>query len=188
MDSYIDITVLPDPEFSAPMLMSALFAKLHRAFVALENKHIGISFPRTSEKPRSLGNVMRLHGTHDQLAQLQSLNWMKGLCDYTDVSSLTLVPINAKFCRVQRVQVKSNVERLRRRYQKRHVGVTEADVRGILPESVEKESTLPFLRINSDSTGQRFLLFIAHSIPTEQSVPGEFNCYGMSAQATVPWF
>ena len=31
MDHYIEIRVLPDPEFSEEMLMSALVAKLHRA-------------------------------------------------------------------------------------------------------------------------------------------------------------
>lgn len=188
MDSYIDITVLPDPEFSAPMLMGALFAKLHRAFVVLGNKHIGVSFPRATEEPRELGSVLRLHGKSERLTHLQSLNWMKGLRDYTETSAVAAVPAAARFCHVKRVQVKSSAERLRRRYQKRHVGVTEADVRGIIPESVARETSLPFLRISSESTGQRFLFFIAHSAPTEQSVEGEFNCYGLSTQATVPWF
>lgn len=34
MDHYLDIRVLPDPEFSAQTLLEALFAKLHRALVA----------------------------------------------------------------------------------------------------------------------------------------------------------
>jgi CRISPR-associated endonuclease Csy4 len=31
MDHYLEIRVLPDPEFSEEMLMAALVAKLHRA-------------------------------------------------------------------------------------------------------------------------------------------------------------
>ena len=31
MDHYLEIRVLPDPEFSEEMLMAALMAKLHRA-------------------------------------------------------------------------------------------------------------------------------------------------------------
>lgn len=31
MDHYIEIRVLPDPEFTEEMLMAALMAKLHRA-------------------------------------------------------------------------------------------------------------------------------------------------------------
>ncbi len=34
MDHYLEIRVLPDPEFSSEMLMAALFAKLHRALGA----------------------------------------------------------------------------------------------------------------------------------------------------------
>ncbi|MET0043908.1 MAG: type I-F CRISPR-associated endoribonuclease Cas6/Csy4, partial [Candidatus Thiodiazotropha sp. 6PLUC3] len=30
MDHFQDLQILPDPEFSTPMLMNALFAKLHR--------------------------------------------------------------------------------------------------------------------------------------------------------------
>ena len=34
MDHYLDIRLLPDPEFPAPLLMNALFTKLHRALVS----------------------------------------------------------------------------------------------------------------------------------------------------------
>jgi CRISPR-associated endonuclease Csy4 len=34
VDHFLDIRVLPDPEFGEEMLMAALFAKLHRALGA----------------------------------------------------------------------------------------------------------------------------------------------------------
>ena len=36
MDHYVDIDVRTDPEFPAHQLMSALYAKLHRALVVSE--------------------------------------------------------------------------------------------------------------------------------------------------------
>ena len=54
MDSYIDIRVRPDPEFSMPMLMNALVSKLHRALVAINADDIGISFPGYTMAPKSL--------------------------------------------------------------------------------------------------------------------------------------
>lgn len=45
MDYFLDIRVLPDPEFSEEMLMAALFAKLHRALGARGKGDIGVSFP-----------------------------------------------------------------------------------------------------------------------------------------------
>lgn len=44
MDHYLEIRVLPDPEFSSEMLMAALFAKLHRVLGARGQGDIGVSF------------------------------------------------------------------------------------------------------------------------------------------------
>ncbi len=61
MDHYIEIRVLPDPEFSEEMLMAALMAKLHRALGQRGKGDIGVSFPAHGIKP---GAVLRLHGEH----------------------------------------------------------------------------------------------------------------------------
>lgn len=188
MDHYQDIKILPDSEFPAPMLMNALFTKLHRMLVQLNSNTIGISFPRVDEKLPRLGQILRLHGTGSRLQNLQAQNWLKGMRDHVDVAEITPVPSNAQYCRVRRVQVKSSAERLRRRYIKRHEGVTESDVLGLIPSSVEKRLELPFLQLKSESTGQLFRLFIEHQQPQTQPVAGEFNSYGLSNKATVPWF
>ena len=36
MDAFVDLTLLPDPEFPATTLMNALFSKLHRGLVGPE--------------------------------------------------------------------------------------------------------------------------------------------------------
>ena len=41
---YIDITLLPDPEFSHAHLLGALVAKLHRALVQGQTIDIGVSY------------------------------------------------------------------------------------------------------------------------------------------------
>ena len=50
---YIDITLLPDPEFSHAHLLGALVAKLHRALVQLQSASIGVSFPQYRLRPRT---------------------------------------------------------------------------------------------------------------------------------------
>ena len=82
MDHYQDIRVLPDPEFSEPQLMAALFAKLHRALAAYAQGDIGVSFPSMQRTP---GTVLRLHGSCKALTELQQSGWLKGLRDYTGV-------------------------------------------------------------------------------------------------------
>ncbi len=43
MDAYLDITLLPDPEFAPAMLMNALFGKLHRGLVGQGGNTVEIS-------------------------------------------------------------------------------------------------------------------------------------------------
>lgn len=116
---YIDITLLPDPEFSPAHLLGARVAKLHRALVQLRAEHIGISFPGYSLRPRTLGDILRLHGTETELQSLMSQAWLQGMRDHVKVTGCVSVPPDAAHCVVQRRQFKTNVERLRRRRMRR---------------------------------------------------------------------
>jgi len=188
MDHYRDFKILNDPDFPPSMLMNALFTKLHRLLVKLESIQIGISFPSVKQDKPFLGNILRLHGTLDALNELKKENWLKGMRDHLQISECKAVPTDAKYCRVRRVQVKSNAERLRRRYLKRHEGVTESDILSMIPNTVEKRLSFPFIQMKSESTGQAFRLFIEHLPAQETAVAGVFNRYGLSQEGTIPWF
>lgn len=188
MDHYLNFRLLPDPEFPAPLLMNALFSKLHRALVQIDSRTIGISFPEVQQEKPSLGRCLRLHGTADHLERLMAENWLVGMQDHLVHPQLSIVPNNVQHCRIRRVQPKSNAERLRRRYIKRHPQLTNQDVEAKLPDSIEKRIKLPFLRLKSQSNGHSFCLFLEHLPPQEQPVDGAFNTYGLSSEATIPWF
>lgn len=184
MDHYIDISVQPDPEFTASQLLSALFAKLHRALGQLAEGKIGISFP---EVGKTLGACLRLHGTAAALASLEQTSWLKGLRDYTEVSPCKPVPEDVKFRSVRRVQYKSSAERLRRRsISKGWLTAEEAEAR--IPAAVEKRSSLPYIQIKSLSNGQMFFVFVEHGPLQDTPVAGRFSSYGLSSEATIPWF
>ena len=187
MESYIDFRLSPDSEFTAPTLMNALFAKLHRAVSSLNGIQVGVSFPHHQTAPPQLGDCLRIHGDGDGLDRLMSRDWVCAMRDYLSIGKIDSVPDDALHCRVRRVQPKSSAPRLRRRYMKRH-NVTEEEAARCIPMKVEQRVKLPFLRIKSTSTGQNFRLFIEHSNPLEERVTGRFNSYGLSEQATVPWF
>ncbi|RBP82445.1 type I-F CRISPR-associated endoribonuclease Cas6/Csy4 [Marinomonas rhizomae] len=186
MDYYLDITILEDPEFTKPILMNALFSKLHRALVEVSQYDIGVSFPSVSKK--SLGDKLRIHGSQGRLEELEALSWRRGLGDFTSVTKVTQVPTTNEFCLVKRVHVQSNADRLRRRAMKRHdLTYEEAVVR--IPKDVEKQTDLPFVRIKSKSTGdQQFPLFIQQTITTSKGEVANFSKYGLSATSTLPWF
>lgn len=188
MDHYQDIQIRPDPEFPAPMLMNALFAKLHRALVQLQSNNIGVSFPKVNYGAPHLGDRLRLHGSVDALQALQGINWLSGMRDHIETQEIASIPANTQHRRIKRVQVKSSAERLRRRYIKRHAGTSAIEAAELIPDAAEKRVILPFLQLNSESTGQRYYLFIEHQPLQATPVPGEFNAHGLSHQATVPWF
>ncbi|MGB0467053.1 MAG: type I-F CRISPR-associated endoribonuclease Cas6/Csy4 [Pontibacterium sp.] len=184
MDFYIDLQVLPDPEFKETVLMNALCAKLHRALFDRRKGDIGISFPKAG---KSLGSLLRLHGQEAALTELSQTTWLRGLRDYTESTGVHPVPAGCDHYRVERVQVKSSAERLRRRSVKKG-WLSEEEARECIVDSSEKKSNLPFLQLKSQSNGQMFRLFIRHSAVVSQPLDGEFSHYGLSKNATVPRF
>ena len=187
---YIDITLLPDPEFSHAHLLGALLSKLHRALVQCESSDIGVSFPQHVNAPlgkRTLGAVLRLHGTSAALQALMAESWLKGMRDHVQVSEVAAVPAGAQHRMVQRRQFKTNADRLRRRRMARK-GETAEQAAAAIPDTVERKPHLPFAQLRSSSTGQPFCLFVEHGTLQPQAVAGSFNTYGLSLSATVPWF
>ena len=184
MDHYVEIKVLPDPEFGENLLLASMFAKLHRALVDVGQGEIGVSFPQAG---KALGDVLRLHGSVAALNRLMAVNWLKGLRDYTQASGVLPVPANAQHRIVRRVQVKSSAARLRRRSVNKG-WLSEAAAIARIPLSNEKKSDLPFLELTSNSSGHRFRLFILQTPAQSTMVAGRFSDYGLSEQATTPWF
>ncbi|HEC05893.1 MAG TPA: type I-F CRISPR-associated endoribonuclease Cas6/Csy4 [Thiolapillus brandeum] len=187
MDHYIDITLLPDPEFSPNLLMNALFAKLHRGLVETGKNRIGVSFPQHDDTRPTLGPVLRLHGKVEDLSRLMRHNWLNGMRDHVHSNEISPIPPPKGFRNVYRVQAKSNPERLRRRYMKRHQADPKAAEEAI-PDTVAEYLPLPWVTLGSHSTGQRFRLFIAHAPITGEATEGKFSHYGLSRNATIPWF
>jgi CRISPR-associated endonuclease Csy4 len=184
---YIDVTLLPDPEFSRVHLLGALMAKLHRALVMLRADDIGVSFPHYSLRPRALGGVLRLHGDEAGLTRLMAQPWLQGMRDHVKLTQATLVPLDAAHCVVQRRQFKTNVDRLRRRRMRRKAETMEQASEAI-PDGVERRPDLPYLHVRSASTGQSFCLFVDQRAMAGGAVGGTFSCYGLSQGATVPCF
>jgi CRISPR-associated endonuclease Csy4 len=188
MNRFIEIEVLPDPEFTSPLLMSALFSKLHRGLVALESGTIGVSFPDIAlERPRGLGGRLRLHGGEESLTQLMALNWLAGMQDHIKAGKLLAVPECAQHRTFFRVQAKSNPERLRRRRMKRKGEDAEVS-RQAIPDAAAEYLELPHLMLSSQSTGQRFPLFVDIGPLLNSGNEGTFTTYGLSRTTTIPWF
>jgi CRISPR-associated endonuclease Csy4 len=192
---FVDFLVLPDPEFELTHLMSALFAKLHRALFDREQQQgicdLGVSFPEHEQARIKLGPLLRLHGTETALTAFISTPWLEGMRDHLRMPlAVQLVPSSCKtYVVVRRVQANSNPERLRRRLLKRNPEMKPETARSQIPDSAAEHLRLPFVQIRSRSTGQAYRLFVQHAPANGAAVLGHFTSYGMSqAGSTVPWF
>lgn len=186
MDRYIEFRLLPDPEHAPAQLMKVLYGKLHLALAELGTGDVGVSFP-DAEKARTLGARLRLHGTAEALDRLMRINWTAGTRDYVAQSVALPVPADAKFRSLYRVQAKSNPERLRRRMMKRHNVDAKTAARQI-PDSAAETLKLPFVQLKSLSSGEHFRLFFQLGPLEQKARSGVFSAYGLSREATVPWF
>jgi len=184
---YIDLTVIPDEESSVPQLMATLYEKLHLTLVKAQTDSVGVSFPNYRRIAKMLGSVLRLHASEEMLYALMANDWLKGLRDYVNVTAITLVPADALHRTVYRKQFKTNVDRLRRRRMKRK-GETMQDAITAIPDEVARNPDLPYVWMHSLSTKQRFCLFIGMGRTQKAPSAGRFSCYGLSNEATVPWF
>lgn len=182
---YLDIQVIPDAETSAPQLLSVLYGRLHLALVDQKRDDIGVSFPRYSRNPRSLGPIVRLHSTSASLQRFMEADWLKGVRGHVRITETLSAPHKAEHRVVQRKQFKTSVDRLRRRMVRK--GETEEEARQAIPSTVERKPDLPYVHLRSDSNKQNFCLFIHVSEPQKQPLAGQFNSYGLGG-ASVPWF
>lgn len=189
MDHYVDIQVLPDPEFRETTLMNELFSKLHRALGKHGRGKIGVSFPEHFKKPervKTLGAQIRLHGGKEALEEFMQTQWITGMTDYCRVSAVRPVPPQTSFCTVRRVQAKSAYNKRKRSVAKGWLDESEAQQR--IPDSQRRMLDLPYAQLRSLSNGNIMRVYIEHSKPVQQPVTGSFSAYGLSSTATVPRF
>lgn len=186
MFGHIDVGVLPQTEVPPHQILNEIYGRLHAWLVSTRSVSVGVVFPQYRLDPIGLGSVVRLVGERTVLEACAVDSWLGPIREYVRIKSLRDVPADAEWRRLVRVQVKSNPDRLRRRYAQRH-GCSFEDAVAIIPASVAKMAALPFLSLCSGSTGQAYRLYLRLEEACEPS-NGPFNTFGLSNTATIPWF
>ena len=183
MDHYIDIRLFPDAELSASILMNALYAKFHKALCDLNSTHIGVSFPKYEI---TLGCILRLHGSENDLAKLQQQNWIGGMSGYCQISAIQPVPDVVQYRTVSRKQSNMSHAKLDRLLKRE----------SIAPEQTGQYKAKmfanglddPYIELTSGSNGHKHRRYIAFGELLDEPVAGQFDQFGLSKTATVPWF
>lgn len=188
MNYYIEIKLLHNPEIGLGFLWKKVFTQIHLALAEQGNGNIGVSFPKYGDMVFPMGDTLRLFAsTQDALSALKLGEWLSRLQDYVAVSAIQKTPDDIQeYAQFSRKQVKTGKERQARRYVKRHDMAYEEALKHY--ETMEvKVLKLPFVMLQSLSSAQEMKLFVdMNMFDTEKK--GEFNSYGLSKEATVPWF
>lgn len=192
MKHYKEVTLLPNEEIPIYYLWEKLYQQLHIALAKIKQPDnsigIGISFPGFDNKLNHLGCTFRLFAMEKQvLENLNMTNWLSRLKDYITDTEILEVPekVDSYAC-FMRTQPKSNNSRLARRMAKRK-GISYEQAISYFEGRTEQTTKLPFINMKSDSSNHKFRLFIK-MVESDELVTGEFNSYGLSKTATVPWF
>lgn len=197
MKYYIDITLLPDAEANLGFLWQKVYQQIHIALVenkiAAKQSAIAVSFPKYGNTVFPLGDKLRLLANKQvQLSQLNIEKWLSRLMDYTHIKPIKEVPLTVnQFARFKRKQFKSNLIKEAKRRAKYKGESLEVALEHF--KHYQAESSLAFINMTSlsmerdISINRNFKLFIEREILDKQE-QGVFNCYGLSKDATIPWF
>ena len=195
LNYYQEIELIEQPDVSIGVIWSKLYTQLHLALADLKNKTgvqtIGISFPEYNDPNFPLGRRLRLFAaTEKELNELAVSLWLSRLTDYVKVKDIHAVPLKRVrgYATFSRKEIKRNPEAIARRRARKDPGITyeEALRRAKLQE--REICLLPFVSLNSLTSGQRFKLFIDRKEETGPRESLEFSSYGLSNNTAVPIF
>ena len=183
MNKYIDIILQPDAEMRLNWLTNAIYTKLHKALFDNRSTTIGISFPNYKV---TLGNVLRLHGNEPDLSNLMNKNWLGGMSGYCHVSDIQAVPDSVQHRTVSRVQTNMSQSKLRRLIKRG--SISEEEAKNYKARMFSQGLDNPYIELQSSSNGHKHRRYIQFGESKETPVAGEFDQFGLSKTATVPWF
>ena len=183
MEHFIEIKIKPDAEMRENVLLNKVYAKFHKRLFDLKSSEIGISFPEYSLK---LGTTIRLHGNEKHLQEFQSDNWLGGLKGYCDTSEIQTIPDKVKHRIISRKQANMTSAKLRRLIKRGNIEQNE--IKNYKAEMFKKGIDNPFLELESSSNGHMHRRYIQFGEIKNVSSAGQFDCFGLSNTATVPWF
>jgi len=183
MEHYVDIRILPDAEMRENVLLNKVYSKFHKALCDLDANDIGVSFPEYRVK---LGSLMRIHGSKQRIEALQALHWLGGLSGYCKVGDILPVPSATKYRVISRIQ--SNMTEAKLRRLMKRGSMTAEEARAYKAKMFAQGMDNPYLELESSSNGHKHRRYIQFGELLDSYTEGEFDQFGLSKAASIPWF
>jgi len=183
MDYYLDIKIEPDEEVPIYFIRNKIYSKLHKALSTLNTTDIGVSFPCYK---KMLGDVIRIHSSESRLTELQAMNWLGGLSGYCSINSIQKIPVDVTHRNISRIQTNMTEAKLRRLIKRGSISAEES--KNYKAKMFQQSLDNPYLELESSSNGQKHRRYLNFSEISKNPCSGEFDTFGLSKTATVPWF
>jgi len=183
MTHYIDIELLSKKEMRENYLLNQLYTAFHKRLYDLKSKTIGVSFPRYRVK---LGTLLRVHGSLENLERLQEKEWLGKYKVYCKISDIQNIPKEVSYRTIYRVQQNMTQAKLRRLIKRGTI--SSEDIRKYKIKMLQGGLENPYVELKSASNGQLHRRFIEFGQCSTEEVKGDFNFFGLSKEATIPWF
>jgi CRISPR-associated endonuclease Csy4 len=148
---------------------------------------IGLSFPEWEEGSVVLGKTIRIHSSWTkELMQLMRIDWIGDLSKYCSVSEIIKTPVGCKYRIVSRIQPTMSKSKLRRLILRG--SIKKIDIKLYKIKNLSNGISNPYLEMISGSNGNLYRRYIKFSELLDSPTEGVFDQFGLSKNATVPWF
>lgn len=183
MQYFIEIKLQKNKELKPNILLNNVYTNFHRRLYDMNCKTIGVSFP---DYRVILGVRLRIHGSVDDLTTMQSVDWLGDLKQYCMMSDVETIPPSVQYRTISRVQSTMTQAKLRRLIKRGTI--PEEEIKKYKVEMLKKGLDNPYVELVSASNGKLHRRYFQFSELQNESVSGEFDTFGLSKEATLPWF
>lgn len=184
MKFYLDININSDLDVHQNKAMSLVFQYVHQSIVSLGIGKIAVSFPKVAAT--TLGNLIRLHGCENDLNIFLDTKFLMNIKNYGFISPVTEIPKKVDFKKISRIRSNMSQSKLRRLIKRGSISQNEISI--YMDKMLKNSLINPYLDLYSESTKRIFRMFFQFSNVLTEAQLGEFDSYGLSDDATVPWF
>lgn len=183
MKYYIDIKLVPSKDIRENFLLNQVYTSFHKRLYDLKSNSIAVSFPNYKLK---LGKLFRIIADKDALKKLNEKDWLGEYRKFCKVSIIEKVPIGTKYRTVSRIQQNMTEAKLRRLIKRG--SISEDEVKKYRIKMLQGGLENPYVELVSMSNGKLHRRFLEFGELQDTQVEGEFDSFGLSKSATIPWF
>jgi len=183
MKHYIDILIQPNKKFRQNVLLNEVYTKFHWRLFSLKSSNIGVSFP---DYNIVLGKTLRIHGNENELTNFQNTKWLGNLAQYCLIGIIRKVPDNGLYRIISRKQSNMTEAKLRRLIKRN--SISTADIKLYKNKMFNHGLDEPYMELVSNSNKHKHRRYLTFGELTKVQTVGQFDCFGLSKNATIPWF